>query len=559
MNNLIDKTGKVGSLVITLDKSADISLLKSLRKVLNPLPLKWYMTGGLVVDEELYKSIWMLSFFYPPMLFFIIWFIYFLKLREPILSILPLITSLLASSLTYSFAVFLNIHLNVLTATTALFVIIIGSAYPLHLINRYLQLLTAHQQEDAINISFREEKRPLILSALTTMVGFASFAFIPSKAFREMSILLSFGIFASLVLTLVLIPAFLRVKKVRKRKVVGLNLNLKFDRKVNVVLIGIVLAIAASSPMILRRIDVNMDEFGYFKRSSSIRKATAISDRYFGWTVPLYLLIKKKGMFLTSDQKAIAGLEKKISSIKGVNSVMSVVDIARHFGIPIGILQVFGSEEISQWVQKDTMRVLIKTPITDAKGTHRIVEDIKKFLPRNSPYHFKFAGPGLILYNTNSSVVRSQIQSIFMALVMIFILLLVIFRKPLESLIAVIPIILTVLFQFIFMGIGKINLEISTSIIAGILMGLTIDYSIHIINWRSFSKKAPEDAVSEVGPVILTNAFSLAAGFSSLFFAPLLLYVDISYLLVTGMMCGAFFTLLFIPFLISKLEKSPYT
>ena len=154
VNNLIDKTGKVGSLVITLDKSADISLLKSLRKVLNPLPLKWYMTGGLVVDEELYKSIWMLSFFYPPMLFFIIWFIYFLKLREPILSILPLITSLLASSLTYSFAVFLNIHLNVLTATTALFVIIIGSAYPLHLINRYLQLLTAHQQEDAINISF---------------------------------------------------------------------------------------------------------------------------------------------------------------------------------------------------------------------------------------------------------------------------------------------------------------------------------------------------------------------------------------------------------------------
>jgi len=556
VNNLIDETGKVGSLTVTLNNKANTSLLKSLRNILKSLPLKCYITGGLAVDEELYNSIWLLSLFYPPGLFFIVWLIYFLRLRDPLLSLLPLIVSLLASALSYSFAVFLNIHLNVLTATTALFVIVIGSAYSLHLINRYVQLLAIHPKEEAVKISFKEEKRPLILSALTTMIGFASFAFIPSKAFREMSMLLSFGIFMCLILTLVLIPAFLKVKKTKIRKTMGLRLNLRFNYKINIIFIIIVSIIVVLSPIIIRRINVNSDNFGYFKKNSSIRKATYISNKYFGWTLPLYLMIEKKGMFLNSDQVVVRQLEDKIRSVKGVSNVISAVDIAEHFDIPLGILQIFGSKEIGQFIHGDTMRLLIKTPVTDAKGTFQIVKRIKEFL-KGYDYHFKFVGPGLILYNMNSRVINAQIQSILMAFIMIFLLLLAIFRKPLESLIAILPIALTVLFQFIFMGIAKINLEISTSIVAGILMGLSIDYSIHIINWHSLSKKAAVDAVSEVGPVILTNALSLAAGFSTLFFAPMLLYARIAYLLVTGMICGAFFTLLFIPFLISKVKKQP--
>jgi len=105
-----------------------------------------------------------------------------------------------------------------------------------------------------------------------------------------------------------------------------------------------------------------------------------------------------------------------------------------------------------------------------------------------------------------------------------------------------IPIGFTALMNFINMTVLHINLELSTSIITSMLMGLVIDYSIHIASEIKRTKSA-KVAVENVGPAILGNALGLIAGFSILLLSPLALFSNIAILMILGISIGAFVTL----------------
>jgi hypothetical protein len=105
------------------------------------------------------------------------------------------------------------------------------------------------------------------------------------------------------------------------------------------------------------------------------------------------------------------------------------------------------------------------------------------------------------------------------------------------------------------MGILGIKLEISTAIVSGVLLGMTIDYAIHLIN-RFIETKDIYRARQEVRPAILSNTIALAAGFSSLVFAPLKLFSGLGLLLAIGMVTGAILTLTIIPKIVSKWKMS---
>jgi len=73
-----------------------------------------------------------------------------------------------------------------------------------------------------------------------------------------------------------------------------------------------------------------------------------------------------------------------------------------------------------------------------------------------------------------------------------------------------------------------------------------IDYAIHFTIWlRRFDD--PERAYHQTAAAIFTNGLSLIAGFSVLLLTPLLLYVDVAKLMVSGLTVGMIFTLVLLP------------
>jgi hypothetical protein len=124
------------------------------------------------------------------------------------------------------------------------------------------------------------------------------------------------------------------------------------------------------------------------------------------------------------------------------------------------------------------------------------------------------------------------------------------------AIVGVVPILMVTAFNFLFMGLFKIPLEIGTAIISGILMGLIIDYSIHLMVYCREDHKSIIQSRKKIGPVILTNSIALSIGFFVMTFAPLRLYTRLSTLLTIGMIGGAFITLTVLPYLYEKfIEK----
>ncbi len=203
------------------------------------------------------------------------------------------------------------------------------------------------------------------------------------------------------------------------------------------------------------------------------------------------------------------------------------------------------------------VRLLVKTPNTDAVSSQRLEDDLKEILEDYQQYSPYVASPLLIISGVNNEILRSQVSTILWALVVITLLLIVVFRSFKLALVSVLPIALSVLFNFSYMAILGIKLEISTAIVSGVLLGMTIDYAIHLIN-RFIETKDIYRARQEVTPAILSNTTALAAGFSSLIFAPLKLFSGLGLLLAIGMVTGAILTLTIIPKIVSKWNMSTH-
>jgi hypothetical protein len=128
------------------------------------------------------------------------------------------------------------------------------------------------------------------------------------------------------------------------------------------------------------------------------------------------------------------------------------------------------------------------------------------------------------------SVKMNQIKSLVVSGTLVLIVMGLIFRSMLAGLLAIVPAGMTILLIFGFMGLKGLYLDMSTSMIASIALGVGIDYAIHFMVWwkRAAQRLAPElggaptrklaelaagEASGQAGTAILANALMVASAF----------------------------------------------
>lgn len=564
VGNLINEDGD--TLFITIEIDND-DVMEGINKLLEDdlSDLEVYTTGGPVVNESINNSIFLLILVFPPLLFLLIIFLYYLKLKNIFAAMIPPLLSILSVIWTLGIAPIMGIKLNVLTSTSGLFLIIICSSYGLHFVDKYISEREEHPREEALKITMKEEKRPIIFSGLTTMIGFLTFIFSSMDAFKQLGILVSIGIFFSLLFTIILVPNFIRLKDLRRRgNSLGYNkffnaTGKKFDKTLTIIF----LVVLAISPFVISRIPVRMDQYEYFKENDPVTISSAVAIEEFGWVMPYYVILSNDGkVFTQEDAGNISEMMDKLKSIEGINGTDSILDISNSFNIPLPLLQIFSESnnelkaQVSSFLSEGFLRIILKTPETDSINTQRILEGIQDVLKEYEEYKPYVASQLLFTYEMNKEIVQNQISTIVLAFIAIFTLLLILFKSLKVALVGVVPILMVIAFNFLFMGLFKIPLEIGTAIISGILMGLIIDYSIHLMVYCREDHKSIIQSRKKIGPVILTNSIALSLGFFVMTFAPLRLYTRLSTLLTIGMIGGAFITLTVLPYLYEKfIEK----
>jgi hypothetical protein len=123
-------------------------------------------------------------------------------------------------------------------------------------------------------------------------------------------------------------------------------------------------------------------------------------------------------------------------------------------------------------------------------------------------------------------IISSQIRSLISAIIFAFIVTSLLLRSALKGLACSAPIAVTVLANFGIMGWTAIPLDVATSMIASVAVGIGIDYAIHLytryqeeIDEGASVQDALEAAIHTVGRANYFNAFAVTAGFLVLLFS----------------------------------------
>jgi len=149
--------------------------------------------------------------------------------------------------------------------------------------------------------------------------------------------------------------------------------------------------------------------------------------------------------------------------------------------------------------------------------------------PETVTFGVRYTGMPLISWHIDQSVLVSQVESLGIALLFIFLLLAFKLRSWRGGLMGLAPILLAVILMFGLMGILGIPINIATVLVGSIALGIGIDYSIHFsVRFSSYyrgpgtAEVAVRKTIETTGSAIIINVLAVTMGFIALLFGGLL-------------------------------------
>ena len=230
-------------------------------------------------------------------------------------------------------------------------------------------------------------------------------------------------------------------------------------------------------------------------------------------------------------------------------------------------LYLLSSEQIQRFANNMTMPTAIRTQVQlrthSTEDTEAIIKDAQNYAAKYFPkgYRLEATGNGEMEYMMTKMVVDSQTVSIFLSLAMVFIIISLSFKSLFAGIIGAIPLGLTILLNFMVMGYAGIALDLCTSIIASVAIGVGIDYTIHFMETYR-AQRALTDDLEEVtkrtfktsGRGILTNAIAVGLGFCVLLFSRFIILRYIGALVAVVMFTSSTLAMTVIPGLLNAFD-----
>lgn len=202
------------------------------------------------------------------------------------------------------------------------------------------------------------------------------------------------------------------------------------------------------------------------------------------------------------------------------------------------------------------MRVTCQLRNHSTQETGEIIADAKAYAAEHFPegYTIEATGAGEMEYTMTNMIVSSQISSLLISLLSVFVIIAVSFKSGWAGLLGAIPLALSILLNYMVMGFAGINLDLVTSIIASVAVGVGIDYTIHFMTTYK-EERAKSNDLEEVtrqtfiksGHGIITNALAVGFGFLVLCFSKFVVLRYIGVLVAIVMFTSSFLAMTIIP------------
>jgi len=217
------------------------------------------------------------------------------------------------------------------------------------------------------------------------------------------------------------------------------------------------------------------------------------------------------------------------------------------------------------------MRVFFKTG--DNQHMSDVMKSLDDFMKKNPPpfyskdnkkYPVSVKWSGLLAINNvwQETMVTGMMKALLGSFVIVFFMMVFLFRSFLWGIIAMCPLTMTIVFIYGLIGHLGIFYDMPIAVLSSLTLGLSIDFAIHFIeHLKMFNDKnkdclkSMEQLFNGTAQAILRNILVISIGFIPLLFASLMPYITVGFFFLLIMFISGFATLILMP-AISKVLKS---
>ena len=504
--------------------------------------------------------------------------VFYLVLRHRRLTVLAIVPAGLAALWIFGTIFWSGQQLNLVTALCPIFILVIGSAYGLHYVSHLLDNIPRYPDRRQLTVeTLGMVGTPIFLATITTMAGFASLTWTDVVPMRQMGIFVTLGIGYAGFMALFFLPAvvsWMDLPAGTAQVQAGLLNRFVLKASRQRVLVPVIFAIiVVASAVYIPRLQVVSDQLMFFKEDSEIRQTYARVEQHFGGAMPLTgEIISMRGLgdlFDYEFARKVLEIERELEDVSGIKSVFSVFDLLKGINFmatgeeayPANpaftgmMLSQVSDDDLATWMSIDGFRMIVRT-----EGlTSQDIDSLEAFVAEHNDIIRIITGMPVLFDEMNRLVVKSQVQSLALALVLIFIMLWVTLRRITAALAGLLPIAITICAILGMLTMTGFQLNIMTANLSAIAIGVGVDYSIHLISSIYYYRRQSTDrqesvraALFTVSRPVLANAFGLAIGLSVLFFSPLRIHMQAASVMWVAMVVSSMAALLLVPIFYSR-------
>lgn len=554
------------------------------------------------INAELKQSLSEDFMLLAPLSAFILVVSILLFMRSWLSALVPLVTSVITIIWTFGLLGWLGIPLNILSAMIPSLIIVIGATEDTHLMSAFFRGLDENEgsesgKKEALQYMAKHIGLPLVLTVLTTTLGFASNLFSNIGLIQHFSLAATFAMLANGLITILVLPLMLNLFGSNK------NTSLVKNKEMNtlpdhvmrlfrysqdrfpVLTLLFTFALCVFFVFQAAKLYVTNDPLSYFQSDRPlIQDVKRIHDDLAGVKIFFISLESKQAKAFQKPQniQKLVDIQSFLNQQGVYDRTISLADhlkfINREFrnngsegSVPetqrliAQYLMFFHRSDLDSYVSHDYSRanIVVRHNISDSHTLNRYVSELREVLdtivgPEMKSY---VVSENLMVNHAAESLMVAQVKALIVLLTLIFLIMSAMFTSFKGGFIALIPAIIPITLMFGIMGYFNIPLNPGTAMVAVIAIGIAIDGTIHLLaRYNELCRRSSDyigavnTAVREEATPLIVSSLALAFGFGVLIFSNFTIVAQFGALAAATMLFSIFANLLITPIIMARIR-----
>jgi len=485
--------------------------------------------------------------------------------------LIPALTGLISIIWVLGEMVLIGYPVNVITAIIPALMVAIGFTEDSHMISEFqYELEQGVEKVEAVRKVAVQTALPILITTFTTVIGFGSLVTSDITMLIQFGVASAMGLTSNWIISAVIVPLALlywpgrdnaaakagqhsATKDVRPTG--GITLFMRklgewdFRWRWPIMIVTTLMTLVSVYGWYI--MEVNTDFISFFKEDTFIRKRVKDLHESLSGAVNFYVVVETGREDGAKDPETLRHVAKLQDHLKGSGKIDNTISLANYVRvmnremnagdakfdiIPDTQAQVaqylitLEGPDLAKYIDHNasTINVVVRHNITSSQELSKLLAETRSYIEKNFPKNLQvqFTGEGILINNAADYMAWNQITGFGQTFLIIGIIHALLFMSIKAGLISLIPNAVPIIINFGIMGAFGIPLNVGTSMIAAIALGIAVDDTVHFmvhysreLNEVHDQEAATYRTLQALGRPIIYSSLALAAGFSIMIFS----------------------------------------